>query len=61
MTIYVQHIDENSVTITKTEYNKLIESKNKLDALVAFGVDNWQGYSDAMEYYGKTYGQENDE
>lgn len=53
MTIY---IEDDSVRISKEEYNNLIKARNKLEALESCGVDNWQGYSDAMEYYRKEYG-----
>lgn len=29
-------------------YNELVEAERKLRALEAFGVDNWEGYDDAM-------------
>ena len=41
--------NEPMVTITKKEYDQLIEDKNLLNALEGAGVDNWDGYSDAME------------
>jgi len=40
---------EKMVTITQKEYDRLVESDNKLEALECFGVDNWGGYSDAMQ------------
>ena len=46
--------DENEmVTISKKEYDKLKEDSKFLDCLKGAGVDNWIGYSDAwdlMEY-----------
>jgi hypothetical protein len=42
-------IMEEMVTITKKEYEGLVEDSRKLAALEAAGVDNWQGYDDAME------------
>ena len=45
------------VTIPRAEYEKLLERDAWLCALEAAGVDNWQGYSYAQEYYDEnTYG-----
>jgi len=40
---------EETVTISKKEYESLLEDSEKLSALEAAGVDNWEGYDDAME------------
>ena len=40
---------EAMIAITKKEYESLLEDSEKLEALEAAGVDNWEGYSDAME------------
>lgn len=40
---------EEMITITLKEYNKLIENDAFMDALVAAGVDNWNGYEAAQE------------
>jgi hypothetical protein len=40
---------DTSVTITRREYANLLSAKNKLLALQAAGVDNWDGYDYAME------------
>lgn len=37
------------VLIEVGEYNSLLESQDRLQALEGAGVDNWDGYSDAME------------
>ena len=37
-----------SVSITMAEYLDLIAAKEKLVALEAHGVDNWEGYAEAM-------------
>lgn len=39
------------VTIPLAEYQQLQACKAKLYALEAGGVDNWDGYDDAMEFY----------
>jgi hypothetical protein len=42
--------DEKTVTISKEEYESLLEDSQFLAALRAAGVDNWDGYSEAFEY-----------
>ena len=44
---------EETVTISKKEYERLLKDSAKLQALENGGVDNWQGYSYAMEEYYK--------
>ncbi|MCE5221884.1 MAG: hypothetical protein LLF98_11655 [Clostridium sp.] len=40
---------KDGVNISKEEYESLLESDRKLDALECAGVDNWGGYGDAMD------------
>ena len=40
---------EETITISKEEYESLLENSKKLEALEGAGVDNWQGYDYAME------------
>lgn len=40
---------EETITITKAEYDSLKEDENLLLALQSAGVDNWEGYSYARE------------
>lgn len=42
----------DEVTITRAEYNYLMLDSETLRALEAAGVDNWDGYSLAMESLG---------
>lgn len=42
-------MNENTVEIVEKHYEYLLECENKLLALEAAGVDNWVGYSHAME------------
>lgn len=42
-------MSENTVTISKEEYDKLISAQNLLNALISAGVDNWEGYDIAVE------------
>ena len=44
-------MNEEMVTITKEEYDNLLDSDSKLSALEGAGVDNWEGYDYAMEEY----------
>lgn len=41
--------DEQTITITKKEYESLIEDSEWLQALNNAGVDNWSGYDYARE------------
>lgn len=40
---------DSTVTISKKEYDALVNDSRILQALYGAGVDNWEGYSDAME------------
>ncbi len=40
---------EETVTISKKEYEKLLKDSRFLQALEAAGVDNWEGYEFAFE------------
>lgn len=40
---------EETVTITKKEYDALVEKSRTLNALRCAGVDNWEGWDYAME------------
>ena len=42
---------EEQVTISKSEYHRLLKAQARLDCLEGAGVDNWCGYDEAMEYY----------
>lgn len=42
---------EETVTISKAEYDRLMEVDKFMNALDRAGVDNWEGYSMAWEYY----------
>jgi phage pi2 protein 07 len=45
----VNKMPDEMVTITKIEYDELLEDSKILSALQGAGVDNWQGYDDAMQ------------
>lgn len=40
---------EQTITVAKSEYDELLRKADLLDALYAAGVDNWDGYSEAMK------------
>lgn len=40
-----------SVTISKEEYERLLNDSEFLNCLKACGVDNWQGWDDAMQMF----------
>lgn len=39
---------EKNVTITEAEYNQLLEDSEWLSCLEEAGVDNWEGYDEAL-------------
>ena len=39
---------EETVIISKRDFDKLNRDSRELAALEAWGVDNWEGYSEAM-------------
>jgi hypothetical protein len=40
---------DKMISITLTEYNRLVSDSDFLGALIAAGVDNWNGYDDALD------------
>lgn len=42
---------EETVTITRAEYEEMLSELRFLDALYAAGVDNWEGYGFAQERF----------
>lgn len=40
---------EETITISKREYDRLIEQVEWLECLEAAGVDNWSGYEIAID------------
>ena len=41
---------DDTVTISRKEYDQLQKDADMLNALEACGVDNWEGYSEAHAY-----------
>lgn len=44
-------MNEETVTISKKEYQSLLEDSKWLQALENAGVDNWEGYDYARELF----------
>lgn len=44
-------MNEETVTISKEEYESLLQDRKWLEALEGAGVDNWEGYDYAREIY----------
>ena len=42
-------MNEETVTISKSEYNRLLKDSQLLVGLLAAGVDNWSGYDEVIE------------
>ena len=42
-------MNDDTVTISKKEYFDLLDDMKMLNALIEAGVDNWSGYSYAIE------------
>ena len=40
-----------TVTISKVEYARLVDEAARMGALRAAGVDNWEGFDEAMAIY----------
>lgn len=49
--------DEETITITKAEYDELLSDSRFLGCLQAGGVDNWDWYGEAQRDYIDTYGE----
>lgn len=41
--------NEETITITKPKYDKLVKDSKRLEDLEACGVDNWEGYDIVLE------------
>jgi len=50
-----------TVTITIEEYDRLLKSELQLECLEGMGVDNWDGFDDAMEEYRRISKEMDDE
>lgn len=52
-------ITKETITISLTEYKSLKADQAFLEILEGYGVDNWVGYDDAVEYFQGEYNSEN--
>lgn len=52
--------DKETVTISKSEYQRLLRADRELSALHAGGVDNWEWYGDSLRDAG-FFSEEDDE
>jgi hypothetical protein len=43
-------LKESKFIVDPKRYEQLIEDQKKLNALESAGVDNWEGYDEAMEF-----------
>jgi hypothetical protein len=53
-------VSESIVTITKEEYDKLLDDSIFLNCLRNAGVDNWEWYGEAVSEYVRTVGDDDD-
>jgi len=51
-------VDEELVTITKAEYESLLDDSKWRDCLECGGVDNWEWYYDSLRDNGYFDGEE---
>jgi hypothetical protein len=49
--MFHDRVPNKYIKILKTEYKKLIDNSTFLDCLESCGVDNWDGYSDAIKMF----------
>jgi hypothetical protein len=49
-----------TVTISKEEYEKLLDDSAKLNSLINGGVDNWEWYWEALAEYRQWKGEEDE-
>lgn len=42
---------QETITIPKAEYDELLANQRWVDCLEGAGVDNWEGYDEAVELY----------
>lgn len=49
------------IRLPETEYEQLVDDSLVLKALYAAGVDNWEGYDDAMQSLEKSYGDNHED
>jgi len=50
--------DDKKISISEEEYEALLNDSILLNCLQMMGVDNWDGYGDAIEQYNEIMEQE---
>lgn len=50
--------DDKKISISEEEYDSLLKDSILLNCLQMMGVDNWDGYGDAIEQYQEILQQE---
>ena len=50
----IDNISE-TVTLSKEEYDSFMEDVRMLNVLYDYGVDNWEGYDEAVTFYRENY------
>lgn len=50
--------DDKKISISEEEYESLLNDSILLNCLQMMGVDNWDGYGDAIEQYQEILQQE---
>ena len=50
--------DDKKISISEEEYETLLNDSILLNCLQMMGVDNWDGYDEAIEQYNEILGQE---
>jgi hypothetical protein len=45
----IEKKEHGQVVLTRKEYDELLEDSKFLNALMSAGVDNWEGYEDALD------------
>lgn len=51
-------MEEETVTLSRTEYDRMYKRLIWLQCLEDAGVDNWQGMEYAQELFNEEYGEE---
>lgn len=49
---------EEMISISRERYEELSKAEKKLNMLECYGVDNWEGYGEAMEALSEEEGEE---
>ena len=53
--------NDETITISKEEYEELLDSQWRLTCLESAGVDNWSGYYYAMQEYNNGKNEDEEE